>query len=171
MEIVQAPFIKKGKLKRYAREIFRLKEKYGRELKAKEVFHEAKPKTSPLHDWFDWDVKQGWEKWNIHKARMLICHVRIRVLDEDGRKVQARALWNVRLERDEKPCRGYVSLDEVRYEPTLRHQIINEGVDKLEEWMRRYAVYIEFEQVRAYLKKSVPILRSRMKKKAAVVAG
>jgi len=46
-------------------------------LTAETILDEAKKKSSPLHNFFDWDNTTAGEKWRLQQARILINEVKI----------------------------------------------------------------------------------------------
>src|SRR5690348_1540301 len=54
-----------------------LTKKNGGVLLAEKVFEAARPKNSPLHEYFEWNQEKAWLEWNLERARDLIQSFRI----------------------------------------------------------------------------------------------
>ena len=56
-------------------EIMRIHKEQG--LTAENLIKNAKKKSNPLHELFDWDIKSSAEKWWLYQARVLINEVKV----------------------------------------------------------------------------------------------
>ncbi len=61
----------------------KLEEKQGN-LTAQSVVDAARPKTSPLHEAFEWDDSAAAESWRLDQARSMIKSIEIVVIEEEG---------------------------------------------------------------------------------------
>lgn len=129
-----------------------------------DVVEEAKSKTSPLHDHFEWDNEAAAEKYRLHQARHLINSI-IVVVETPEETIEERAFFNVRIKREtEEPEeaeieQAYVPVSVVLKEKPLRDQILDQALREIDHWEKRYnnirelspifdAVDLVFEQVR-----------------------
>ena len=83
------------KAKLYKEELNRLHLKYGGRLTAQDIVNEAKKKDSPLHDYFDWDVKQAAQKYWLSQARSLVRVVKVTYLNDPSPQQPKRAVVTV----------------------------------------------------------------------------
>lgn len=99
-----------------------LAEQNGGLLLPEHVVDDAKKKTSPLHNHFEWDNNKAGHAWRLEQARVLIRSVKIKVTEES---VTVRANAYVQSADDGK---GYKRTEVVRQDPeearrTLKNEI------------------------------------------------
>lgn len=132
------PSVKPRDAKRYGDELNRLTEKYGRRLKVEEVILEARNPRSPLHSYYDWDIRSAARKHWVAQTRQLLSIVYVDVVDDRGRSVPARAWRSVRVQEGGRPVHAYVKTDNAMNTPEYKAQLVSGALDELEGWCRRY---------------------------------
>jgi len=142
------PAIPVAKVRRYARELNRLEEQYGRGLRAKEIVNEARPRKSPLHDYFEWNKEKAAEKYLLQQARTLVAVIRVTVVDNDGRKTPARAMVSVIIKEKGRKLHVFERHDKVLDDPDFRSQRVDTALNELEAWCKRWEVHRELEPLR-----------------------
>lgn len=110
-----------------------------------QVVEHARPKDSPIHDDFDWDVSVAAEKWNLHQARQLIGSVML-VEEREGERITSRAYHHV----IERTLMGkssvYISDHVVWQRDELSVQVIERAKREFLNWQRRYDNYAELRE-------------------------
>lgn len=72
-------------VQRYGPELLRIESERGT-LDNKTILSEAKPESSPLHDWFTWDDGEAAERWRENEAHLLRGAINVRIRYQDGRE-------------------------------------------------------------------------------------
>ena len=112
-------------------------------LMPEEIVAEAKPKSSPLHDQFDWDDSEAAQKWRIHQARLLLNIVVEYIGPEDDTK-EMRVFVSLRDERGEG---GYRLLNKVLSTRPLREQLLEDAIAEMEHFKHKYRDLKELAEV------------------------
>lgn len=111
-------------------------------LTADHVLAEAQPKTSLLHDAFEWDDRKAGKKWRLEQASHMIRSIEvIHVTPEQTKPIRAF----VSVLRDED--RSYTSTAHALSDPELRAQVVQQAWRDLEVWRQRHAELIEFAAI------------------------
>ena len=124
----------------------------------KAVVDEARDKSSPLHDYFDWDVSTASEKYWLYQARTLINHITVVVNYETGD--EQKAFFNVREEMEDAKT-VYVNIERALSDRDMRGQILQNALAELQYWKQKYKEYSEFRGIVNAIDK----LDKRLKKK------
>lgn len=109
------------------------------------VVEAAKRKDSPLHEFFEWDVKKAANEYWTQQARDLITSVRVVIVTETRRISSVAYVRDPAAASDEQ---GYVSVSKLRADPDLaRTAIVAEfaRVASLLERARALAIVLEAE--------------------------
>lgn len=105
-------------------------------LQPKDLLERARPTTSPLHKFFEWDDREAAEKYRLEQARKLIYTVTIRVI-EDG-KEPIRGNFAIRVIDIESGTSTYRPLHEAMNDPLQRAQIVRRAMEEYAAWENRY---------------------------------
>ena len=130
--------VKKPVAKRYWRELVRLAREYGRRLKPKEIVEEAKNPKSPLHDYFEWDVREAAQKYWLHQARNLANVVYVEIVDDEGKPVMTNVLVNVKIREKGQISQAYRIHTEALDTPYERAQLVERALNELEGWVEKH---------------------------------
>jgi len=84
-------------------------------LTAEDVVGEARKKTSPLHDFFEWDDSKAAESWRLEQARGLIRSVLVKVTTEDSRVISVPVYVRDPTAKDDE--QGYAVLASIQSNP------------------------------------------------------
>lgn len=123
------------------KEILKVKKKNG--LTAETIVNQARDKTNPLHELFEWDDKQASEMWRLQQARVLINEVKVIIEDKEY-----FAFENVSVEINEtEPKREYFERSEILSNNDLRQQIVLSAFKSLLYWKEKYRQYNEFDSI------------------------
>lgn len=131
-------------------ELLRIAEAHRGVLKPEDVVEAARPKTSPLHDKFDWDNNEAGPKYRLWQARQLIS---VTVEYIGGGKDQKPYRVFVSLTPDRHDDGGYRTIEAVMSEPGSRRQLLEDALEEMERFQRKYADLKELATVFAEMKK------------------
>jgi hypothetical protein len=104
------------------------------------VVDEARNKTHPLHDHFEWDDAVAAELHRLEQARSLIRKVKIKYLDADEQRQEVRAFVSV----PDNGGRIYRHVDHVAEEPFQLKLILSEMERDWKTLLTRWGRYEEF---------------------------
>ena len=108
---------------------------------AERVVDDAKSKSSPLHNAFEWDDTVEANKWRLHKARLLMNFVELEIVvsKEETKYVQA----NISL----KSQKGYIPVIKVLNNADMRMELIGQALDEVDSWQKKYQEYRELSDI------------------------
>jgi hypothetical protein len=98
------------------------------------VVADAKKKTSPLHDQFEWDAKKAASQYWVYQARQLIKSVKVMVTNE------TRSVSTVCYVRDpsvESAEQGYISLPKLKSDHELSRDALLYEFDRAASALKR----------------------------------
>lgn len=126
-------------------------------LRAEDVVSEAEDERSPIHDYFNWDDSEAAHQYRLWQARQLITII-VMKLPDSRKSVQ----MYVSLHGDRNmPGGAYRGIIEVMSEPTLRYQLIQEALNDLRYWERKYSKLQEL----AGIYEAIQTTRKKLRKK------
>lgn len=106
------------------------------------VAAEAQPKTSPLHDHFEWNDHKAARAYRIDQASHLIRSIEVeQVVEGQARPIRAY----VSVVRGED--RSYTSTAHAMADEELRAQVLDRAWRELEAWRDRHAELTEFARI------------------------
>lgn len=108
------------------------------------VVNAARPKSSPLHAFFEWDDKVAGDKYRLHQASQLIRSVRMTVREgtDDEGPLRLRVWHSV--DDGGGPTPAYKPLDEVAADPVMRQMVLQAAARDWQALRRRYQHLSEF---------------------------
>jgi hypothetical protein len=143
--------------------VFQLMKEKGNSVTPKDVLEAARPRSHPLHTYFDWNDRTAGEKYRIWQARSLLGRVTVKIVDKNGHETKTRGFVNVTLkERGAAPRRVYAEIKRVYETKSLRHQELERSLRDLESWCTRYSIYAELDEIRDYLEREVALFRAKV---------
>ena len=121
-------------------------------IKPERVVEAARPKTSPIHDQFEWDNSAAAEKYRLLQASELI-RVSVEIIDCGGNRdpVMVRAFTSLTTERGVSG--GYRATVQVLSNKQMREQMLADAIAELQAFERRYAILKELAEVFAASRK------------------
>ena len=129
-------------------------------IKPKDVVEKAGKKSSPLHDYFDWDNNSAGEKYRLHQARNLINSITV-IIKYDHKEKEQKAFFSVNESPNEEDVnKTYVVMERVMTEPELRKQVLERAVNEAEYWQQKYMDYKELGKIFVAIK----ITKKKLKK-------
>jgi hypothetical protein len=123
----------------------KIAQKHGGTLTPEQVLKAAAPKSSPLHQHFQWDDTEAAKQYRLMQAGQLIRRVRITYAPSEGREFRVRAFVNVTPEacEDESPRGHYVSFETAIGIPNYREQLLANARRDAETFKQKYATLEE----------------------------
>jgi hypothetical protein len=89
-KIFKAASLSDERAQKYGEFLWKLKEDNGEVLKPSFVVKKAKPKSSPIHDFFEWDDKVASLKYREWQARYLLGEIEVvEIIDDKEEKIRA----------------------------------------------------------------------------------
>lgn len=134
----------------------------------REIVAAAKSKTSPLHDYFDWNDTRAAEAWRIEQAKYLLRAIEIRLVapaktDSGVPITYTRAIRSVATPDD----RAYRTAKDIRASKTLSMAAVDGAMKELIEWRDRFQHYADvFGPVFDAIYKVELIIKKRRGKRA-----
>jgi hypothetical protein len=116
---------------------------------AAQIVDDAKKKTSPLNDYFEWNDKRAANRWRLRQAAHLLRSIQVMIKDDEGMETETRAFHNVTIDDSYamEPERVNVTVQRVLSEDNLREQIIDKALKQLDAWRKKYKQYKEFTEI------------------------
>ena len=134
--------IGKDKAQVYGEYLWKLKEENGDVLTPEHVVNCAKTKSSPLHDYFEWNNDDAGSKYRLWQARYLIGRIEVIVKCDDSEE-QVRAFHNINVIHDDESdnVRGYVTVKDIRENPDYLQIVLDNAIKEIVSWKNRYNQY------------------------------
>jgi len=130
------------------RELNRIEQRDGA-LQPETIVDEARPVSSPLHQYFTWNNSEAAELYRRWEARKLIQSVRVIY---DGKKDGTIVRAYVSLVNDDE--RGYYGMARVLSDSDLRAQLLAKALQEAESWRERYEHLEELSEIVSSIKKT-----------------
>lgn len=128
----------------------------GGELTTEQILAEARKKTSPLHEAFEWDAKKAHNIYLMDRARSLIREYWIEV-NSGNELVRIRGSVSLPTPEDfDGPRRAYYSTRAVLSDADLRSRMLDQALRELSAFRRKYATLSELATVFAVIDKAIP---------------
>lgn len=137
--------IPKKNIQVVVRALERIEEEHG-VITPETVVATARPASSPLHGYFEWNNTKAADKYRLWQARMLIRSVSV-VYEMDGDGKSNRGFVNMTVTVDNKPERGYIGIARAMSDDELREQLLKQAKQEAQEWRRRYNNLTELSEV------------------------
>lgn len=143
-------------------ELERIRKANGGVLRPADVVHAAKAKSSPLHDYFEWDDGKAAHQHRLEQARLLIrCTVELVGEDEKPVKMYV-SLQSRRAEGD-----SYQSLRDVVQSRPLREELLRQALAEADAWRKRYEKFRELHEVFAAIGRAITKINATPKRTRA----
>ena len=123
---------------RYFKELMRLKRRAGL-LTSEVIVEAARPKTSPLHDYFEWDDTRAARAFRMEQAARLIRTVCVHVSGGGGGESIVHVFHNV----ESRTASGgnvshYITVQDMRDSPPMRAYVVAQALAHLRSWTAEY---------------------------------
>ncbi len=128
------------KAQKYGECLDMLQDKHG-VIEPRMVLTEAKKKSSPLHDYFEWDNTRAANKYRLHQARALVNHIEITIVYDDGKEGTVRRFHNISVVEQGEKRQCYVNIKTVADNEDYIEQIVERAFREANAWRERYKHY------------------------------
>lgn len=116
------------------REFQRLK-RGNNNLRPESVLEAARPASSPLHKYFDWDDTSAAEAWRLAQARSMIREVHVIIQHEDKPEIRTRAIVSV----VKSSGRSLEGIETAMGDEEYQQQLLTKALQELNIFRRKYA--------------------------------
>jgi len=106
--------------------------KYQRENVTKEVLELARPRSSPIHEFFTWDDTAAAEQYRLKQAQTLISCLVVEIENIEYRKYVTPCLI------EETGSKAYVEINKARATPEIWEQILDRAMNDAILFRERY---------------------------------
>ena len=156
--------IPKYKVKGYVERFKELEDSYG-VLTPEVVVHDAKKKSSPFHDYFEWNDGAAAHEYRLQQARYLIRSIEVTIIEgkSDQRAYVAVPIESVTGDEDDEGT-GYACIETVLNSAYLRRQYIQRALKEAENYAKRYEGIAELDEIVATIKKVAAQFKRKKKK-------
>ena len=128
-----------------ADEVKRLADEHGGEITPEIVLEHARPKSSVLHQLFEWDDAKASEQYRLVQAAKIIRSIKVTISGEGGKHVRVRAFHNIS-PADELE-RVYVGVYKVMGVQSYRDQMMDQCKRDIATFRLKYAALSEAAKV------------------------
>lgn len=132
-----------------------------REVTPKDVLADAHDRSSPYHDYFEWNDKKAAAKQRLHQARQLLGNLKVIYHDELGNEVKVREY--VRLVSESPATHelrsGYFPRVRAMSNSDLEQQCVEGAIKGLESWQTRWRGFKRIEAAYAGVQATLSQLR------------
>lgn len=104
--------------------------------KPADIVAAARPKTSALHNAFDWEDSVAANRWRLAQARGLVASVVTVRINPLGEEVETRAFVSVK----GRESFAYQRIDQIFGDEHVRIQVLRRALDDLRAFRNRYQV-------------------------------
>lgn len=151
----------------YGEFLWQIREENGDTLNPAMVLEKARPKVSPIHNFFEWDDGIAGDKYRLWQARYLIGRIEIIVQTEEGEE-QTRAFYNISVEtEDEGHERGYVTIKDIQENEDYLEIVLENALGEIKSWQKRYSQYKRLKTFKP-LKPLFKAIKETVKREARV---
>ncbi|MCD8190702.1 MAG: hypothetical protein LUD78_10930 [Clostridiales bacterium] len=110
----------------------------GENVSPEEIVEKAKDEATELHKCFTWDDTEAAQKWRVHEARQIVCHL---VVENDKpQAVETRAFYRAE-------GNGYKPTSLIIRREDEYTALVNRAMQDLQAFRRRYESITELEPV------------------------
>lgn len=129
----------------------------GGALTAHDVLELARPKTSPLHEYFEWDDSVAAERYRLRQAQKLITCL---VVEFDGGEPVRKYVPPVFIDETDTH-KAYVEINTARANQDIWDQVTERAMNEAVRWRDRYNNLKAVEAIRRAITKTEEKLRKK----------
>lgn len=119
----------------------------------RDVLKAARARSSPIHEFFDWDDTVAAKRWRLRQAQELVKAVHVVYVDSAGESQTVRAFVNLYEGRAETG--PFYSTLQVLSDKDQRKIVLRRALAEAEAWRKRYEQYDELAAICAAIRRSV----------------
>ena len=133
----QGAWFSNAKAKIYGKRIKELSSQNKDKITSKIVIEDAKKKSSPLHDAFEWNNSKAADKYRLHQAALLVGHI-FEVYVYNNKKVERPMCYN--FYKGEK-VRYSMTAETIMKRTDLKQRMLAQALWEISSWQNRYNQY------------------------------
>ena len=113
-----------------------------RDISPGKIIADARKKSSPLNQFFEWDDSEAAARYRLWQARNIVNHLQI-VIKTGSREIETKAYHSVVVGQQEGEVRVYRPTMSMKgpTEGEIRRQVLDSARRELASWRKRYAEY------------------------------
>ncbi len=108
-----------------------------------DLVRDAKKKTSPLHECFEWDDTAAAKAYRITQAQYILRQIEVMIEREDETSFSVRAFHHVNVANQQ----GYVTVENARNDPEMWNCVKMQALAEVKAWQGKYKAIVEFETI------------------------
>ena len=116
-------------------------EQIGDNVTPEQILEKAQDSSTELHKCFEWNNDEAAYKWRVHQARMIVCHLVVKEVDENIEKPEIRLFHKTDSMQGYKPITLIVR-NEDEYELLLKR-----AMAELQAFKKKYGTLVELEEI------------------------
>lgn len=143
---------------------------HGGKVEAADILKDAQKKSSPLHDYFEWDDAVAAHEYRLTQAREILRSIKVEITDAETQEIGEIRAFMVPDEqsRGEERLAGYRPIEDIMANPELRAMKIQEAWSQLEAWKARYEGLSELAEVFRLIAAGPPAVKKKSGRRKAV---
>lgn len=126
--------LSKAQARKYGKRIYELADQ-GIKITAQNLLKDAAKKSSPLHDYVEWDDVQAANNWRLEQMKYLSRSIEVVEIDDNEQEIIAPILINIPTGPKE---REYIPTHEVMANPTHRQLAVLQAAQDLKSAAEKY---------------------------------
>ena len=115
------------------------------EPKPEQIVERARDSTTELHKCFDWNDTTAAEKWRIHQARQIVCHLVFKRPESEREKPPIRIFYKNKGDEGYKPT-TFIMQNKSEYDALLE-----QAYAELHRFKEKYHTLSELEEIMALI--------------------
>lgn len=150
------------KARKYGKRLLELERRHG-VVNAGIVLDDARAKSSPLHDYFEWSDSKAAQEYRMEQARRLMRYIEV-VVESPMTKAPRNIRAFIQIDRlGDAEGGSYRNISSVLSDADSRQVMLDEALAELESFRRKYAILKELADVFDVIDRmSIPKRRPRM---------
>lgn len=113
----------------------------GLSVKPEEIVGKARDENTELHKCFEWDDNKAAEKYRLHQARQIVCHLIVKEVDDTEQKQEVRFFYKTDNWDGYKPV-TYIMRNEDEYQ-----KLLERALAELSAFKKKYSTLKELDGI------------------------
>lgn len=109
----------------------------GISVKPEEIVDKARDESTELHKCFEWDDTKAAERYRLHQARQIVCHLIIKEVDNAPQKHEVRVFYKT------DNTEGYKSVEYIMRNENEYQKLLERALSELSSFKKKYSTLKE----------------------------
>ena len=109
----------------------------GLSVKPEEIVDKARDEHTELHKCFEWDDTKAAEKYRVHQARQIVCHLIVKEVNDEPQKQEVRFFYKTDNQEGYKSV-SYIMRNEDEYQ-----KLLDRALSELKAFEKKYSTLKE----------------------------